>query len=260
MKKIIVLVFSLFCLPVFAFNGTQFGVGVSGTSGFNILAGYYNKSSQNYLLRHFGVRFDYANMGPLKSAVDSAIDHIMKDGIDVGDGVKIDRGELDSWHSALLLDYYPFAGWWRITGGYVWGSADLSAEIFGKIATAPDARFYFYLAGDHYFYNGNEFGGRAFIDWNFYGPYLGTGFDIGLFCGFSLFFDAGVVFTNRSARLSLDIPHEQLYVYNKDTATWSPVTIPALDKDVIRATQEGNDKLSNYKFFPMLKLGFVYNF
>lgn len=260
MKKINILLFCLMCLPAAAFDGVQLGVGLSGTTGFNINAGYYNNLSQNYLLRHFGVRFDYANIEPLKSAVDSAIDHIMKEGVSVGDGVKIDKGELDSWHAALLLDYYPFAGWWRITGGYAWGAADLSAEIFGEISTAPDMRFYFYLAGDHYFYNGNDFGGQAFIDWAFHGPYLGTGFDVDLFCGFSLVFDAGVVFTNRSARLSLEIPHEQLYIYNKETAVWSPITIPALDNDVARATGEGNDKLSNYKFFPILKLGFVYKF
>ena len=260
MKKITILFLSLLCTNAFAVNGLQFGVGVSATTGLNVSAGFYNKGAQSYFLRHFGVRIDVASIDALKSAVDSAIDSGMRDGISVGDGVKIDNGRLDSWHASMLLDYYPFSGAWRISGGYAWGAADLDADIFGEIERAPSQRFYFYLAGDHYYYNGNNFGGVASIDWNFHGPYLGTGFDIDLFCGFSMFVDAGVIFTNRAARLELDIPHEQLYMYNKETATWNPIAIPALDNDVARATQEGNDKLSDFKFFPMIKLGFAYRF
>lgn len=260
MKKIIPISFCLVCVNAFALDGLQVGVGVSALTGLNVSAGFYNKSLESYFWRHFGMRADFANIDALKSAVNSAIDSIMSDGKDVGDGVKIDKGQLDSWHASLLLDYYPFAGTWRLSAGYAWGDAKLDAEIFGEIEQAPSQRFYFYLAGDHYYYNGNNFGGMATIDWNFHGPYLGTGFDIGLSCGFSLIFDAGVVFTNRAAKLHLNIPHEQLYMYNKETGIWNPITIPILDNDVARATREGNDKLSDFKFFPMLKLGFVYRF
>lgn len=259
MKKLIAFLLCLFCAPALANTGVQFGVG-AGITGFNVTAGFYNKNLENYFLRHFGMRFDFSDTGALTSAIDSAIDRVMRDGVDVGDGVKIDNGKLDAWHTSLLLDYYPFSGMWRITGGYAWGGAKLDSDIFGEIATAPDERFYFYLAGDHYYYNGNNFGGNAAIDWNFRGPYLGTGFDINIFCGFSVFADIGVVFTNRPAKLHLDIPHEQLYIYNQDSGTWNPITIPALDNDVARATREANDKLSDFKFFPMLKLGFAYRF
>jgi hypothetical protein len=207
-----------------------------------------------------GLVIALANIDALKSAIDSAIDSFMRDGKSVGDGVQIDNGALESWHTSLLLDCYPFSGMWRITAGYAWGSAKLNSDIFGEIEQAPNQRFYFYLAGDHYYYNGNNFGGMASIDWKFHGPYLGTGLDIDLFCGFLLFLDAGVVFTNRPAKLYIDIPHEQLYMYNKDTGAWNPITIPALDNDVARATREGNDKLSDFKFFPMVKVGFMYRF
>lgn len=241
-------------------DGISVGVGVSATSGLNVFAGYYNNKFESYLFRHFGTRIDFASSDPLKSAIDSAIDSFMRDGIDVGDDVKIDNGKLDAWHTSLLLDFYPFSGYWRITGGYTWGGADLTAEIFGEIERAPDQRFYFYLAGDHYYYNGNDFGGNANINWNYHGPYLGTGFDVALFCGFSIVFDAGIVFTTRSANLSLEIPHEQLYVYDKNTDIWNPITIPALDKDVAEATRKGNAKLADFKFYPMVKVGFAYRF
>lgn len=260
MKKIIPIFFCLFCSNVIALDGLQVGVAMSALTGLNVSAGFYNKNLESYFGRHFGARVDFAAIDALKSAVDSAIDLVMRDGKEVGDGVKIDNGQLDSWHTSLLLDYYPFAGAWRLSAGYAWGDAKLKADIFGEVERASNQRFYFYLAGDHYYYNGNDFSGTATVDWNFRGPYLGTGFDVNLFCGFSLVLDAGVIFTNRAAKLHLNIPHEQLYMYDKETDSWNPITIPALDNDVARATREGNDKLSDFKFFPMVKLGFAYRF
>ena len=241
-------------------SGLAVGVGASMTSGLNLFAGYHNSFFDSYWARRLGVRADFATSDPLKSAIDSAIESYMKEGRDVGDGVKIDEGKLDAWHGALFIDYYPFAGMWRMTGGYMWGGATLNSSVFGEIEQAPSQRFYFYLAGDHYYYNGNNFDGAATINWNYHGPYIGTGFDIDLFCGFALYIDAGVVFTNRPAKLSLDIPQSQLYIYNEDAGVWGPVTIPQLDADIARAERDANRDLSDFKFYPMLKLGFLYRF
>lgn len=264
MKRLLLLLCFFIPTPVLADtgfpHGLSVGVGASVTSGMNLSLGYYNPMYEPYWLRHFGARIDFAATDPLKSAIDSAIDSYMRDGRDVGDGVKIDNGKLDAWHAGLLLDYYPFAGAWRITGGYAWGGATLDADIFGTVDSAPSQRFYFYLAGDHYYYNGNAFNGLATLDWNYHGPYLGTGFDIGLFCGFRLFVDAGVVFTNGPARMSLDIPNEQLYVYNALTQNWLPVTIPQLDADIARATRDANRKLSDLRVYPLVQVGFAYRF
>ncbi len=265
MKKICVLVsfcglYTVAYADASFFYGAQIGVGASLTGGINLIAGYYNPDLSGYWASHLGMRIGFASTDPLKSAIDSAIDSIMRDGVDVGDGVRIDNGRLDAWHASVLLDYYPFAGSWRLSGGYAWGGMQLDSDIFGEIEQAPSQRFYFYLAGDHYYYNGNDFSGLATIDWNFHGPYFGTGFDITLFCGFSLFIDMGVVFASQPAKLALDIPHDQLYIYNKEIQTWSPVTIPALDADVARATDEANRKLSDFKFCPVLKMGFAYRF
>lgn len=240
-------------------DGVNVGVGVSALSGLNVFAGYtpYNSSSW---LGNFGARFDFASTSPLQSALNSAIDRLMRDGIDVGDGVRIDEGVLDSKHYAALVDYYPFRGAWRLSGGYFFGDMNLDASIKGEISNVPTQRFYFYINGDHYYYNGNQFRGSVSIDWEYNGPYLGTGFDINLFCGFQLFVDFGVVFTNRSAKLSLDIPHEQLYIYDTETGTWSPVTVPQLDSDVAAATDDANKKLSDIRVLPVVKMGFSYLF
>lgn len=245
---------------VYAFpDGLQVGLGASVLSGMNVFMGYKYMDAESWLGK-FGARFDFADTAALKSAIDSAIDHMMSDGVDVGDGVKIDDGKLDASHYALLVDFYPFDSGWRLTGGIMWGNLELDAAIKGEIAEIPSERFYFYINGDHYYYNGNRFRGNAAIDWNFYGPYLGTGFDIGLICGFRFFVDIGAVVTNRPAYLSLDIPHEQLYIYDTDTATWSPVTVPKLDSDVAAAERDANHKLSDLRVYPIVKLGVSYRF
>ncbi len=264
MKRLVIIFSLLLASPALSAtnfpHGLSVGVGVSATSGLNIALGYYNSAHDNYWLSHFGVRADFASISPLKSAIDSAIDSYMRDGRDVGDGVKIDEGKLDAWHGSVLLDYYPFAGAWRITGGYAWGQSTLDAAIFGEIERAPAQRFYFYLAGDHFYYNGNAFDGTAKIDWAYRGPYFGTGLDIKLFCGFGLFADIGLVFANRPAKLSLDIPHQQLYMYDKLSNSWAPVVISTLDRDVARAEDDANRKLSNLRVYPMIKMGFLYQF
>lgn len=264
MKRAIFYTSLLLVVPAYAdvggASGVSIGFGVSALGGLNVMAGYHNIDSDSYWWRRIGVRIDYATTDPLKSTIDSVIDSYMRDGRDVGDGVKIDDGSLDAWHTSVLLDYYPFGGIWRMSAGYAWGGASLESSIYGEIANAPSQRFYFYLAGDHYYYNGNSFGGMANIDWDWYGPYFGTGLDFNLGCRFGMFVDVGVVLTNRPAILSLDVPQEQLYVYNKLTATWLPVTIPQLDADVARATRDANDKLSDLRVYPMVKLGFSYRF
>ena len=245
---------------VYAFpDGLQVGLGASVLSGMNVFMGYKYMDAESWLGK-FGARFDFADTAALKSAIDSAIDHMMSDGVDVGDGVKIDDGKLDASHYALLVDFYPFDSGWRLTGGIMWGNLELDSAIKGEIAEIPSERFYFYINGDHYYYNGNRFRGNTAIDWNFYGPYLGTGFDIGLICGFRFFVDIGAVVTNRPAYLSLDIPHEQLYIYDTDTATWSPVTVPKLDSDVAAAERDANHKLSDLRVYPIVKLGVSYLF
>ena len=264
MKYIRYFVLCTVCVPKLLYanfaDGISVGIGASVTSGLNAAVGYYNPASDNRWLRHIGVRADFASTDPLKSAIDSAIDSIMRDGIDVGDGVRIDKGALDAWHGAVVVDYHPFSGAWRLSGGYAWGAMNLDSDIFGEIESAPSQRFYFYLAGDHYYYNGNNFSGSAAIDWNYHGPYFGTGWDWRLGCGFYLFTDFGVVLTNQPGRLVLDIPHEQLYIYDTQSQTWSPVTIPQLDADVARATADANRKLSDIRIYPVVKVGFTYRF
>ncbi|MBQ4069979.1 MAG: hypothetical protein IJD52_01225 [Alphaproteobacteria bacterium] len=246
-------------------SGLEFGVGASITSGLNGFVGYANKDFESFWLKRFGVRFEFADTRPIQSAVDNLVESLMDDGIDIGDGVVIDNGKLDAKHLATLVDFYPFGntwffGGWRITGGYFWGDMRMDADLTGEIPGLDDAKQYFDLAGTHFYYDGNDVSGTASLDWQYHGPYVGTGFDLGLFAGFKIYMDAGVVFTNRPAQIELDVPIDNLYIYNTASNTWSPVTLPELEDAKTQALKEANDELHDYKFYPMVKLGFMYRF
>ena len=212
------------------------------------------------------MRFDFATTAPLKSVIDSGIDSIMGDGIELGDGLSINNGSIKSHHFAALIDFYPFGDTWflggiRISGGYYFGNMDISADLTGAVSELPDSEFAFELNGQNYKYSGNSVHGAANLDWNYNGPYLGAGFDIGLFAGLKIYFDAGVVFTNRAAELGLDIPLGGLQVF--ENGGWRPVSGALVDdfnqakQDALADAQSELDKLT---FYPMVKIGFMYRF
>lgn len=247
-------------------HGLQIGVGVSATSGLNGFVGYANKNFDSFWWKRFGVRFDFATTAPLKSVIDSGIDSIMGDGIELGDGLSINNGSIKSHHFAALIDFYPFGDTWflggiRISGGYYFGNMDISADLTGAVSELPDSEFAFELNGQNYKYSGNSVHGTANLDWNYNGPYLGAGFDIGLFAGLKIYFDAGVVFTNRAAELGLDIPLGGLQVF--ENGGWRPVSGALVDdfnqakQDALADAQSELDKLT---FYPMVKIGFMYRF
>ena len=247
-------------------HGLQIGVGASATSGLNGFVGYVNKDFDSFWAKRFGVRLDFATTKPIKSLINDGIDSIVDDGIDIADNLTITDGKIEASHYAALLDFYPFGdtwllGGWRITGGYAFGDMNMAANIAG-VLDVPSGRYEFDLAGQKYAYTGNSVRGTAELDWEYRGPYLGTGFDIGLFAGFKIYVDAGVVFTNRAAELSLDVPFENLQ--KLDGGSWVPVNNDTLkvelDKYKAMALDEAQSELDDFKFYPMVKVGFMYRF
>lgn len=243
-------------------HGLQIGVGASVTSGLNGFIGYANKDFDSFWAKRFGVRFDFATTSPIKSVLNKGIDAIMDDGIDIGDGLTITDGALDATHYAVMVDFYPFGntwflGGWRLSGGYYMGEMNMDANISGSF-DGPSGRYEFDLGCNRYAYTGNTVNGTAELDWEYRGPYVGTGFDFGLFAGFKIYLDAGVVFTNRAAELSLDIPTDNLQQLNG--ATWESVDIPELDAVIAETLADAQDELNDFKFYPIVKLGFMYRF
>ena len=248
-------------------HGLELGVGVSATSGLNGFVGYANKNFDSFWLKRFGFRLDFASTSPVKSLINSGIDKFMgDDGIDIGDGLTVKDGEIKGQHIAALLDFYPFGNTWflggvRISGGYYFGNLNLEANLTGKVDGLPDSEFAFELEGIDYKYSGNEVYGMATADWDYRGPYLGAGFDLGLFAGFKIYMDAGVVFTNKTAQLGLDLPVENLQKWNGES--WENLNLSDFvefeqaKRDALSDAQEELDKL---KFYPIIKIGFMYRF
>ena len=244
-------------------DGVQLGVGVSATGGLNGFVGYVNKNAESFWGKRFGVRFDFATTQPVESVINDALDSVIGDkGIDIGDNLAISHAKMDAKHYAALVDFYPFGntwffGGWRLTGGYAFGDMNLGADVAGTFDGLSD-RYEFELAGNKYAYTGNTAHGTANMDWKYHGPYLGTGFDFGLLAGLKIYVDAGVVFTNRAAELSLNVPTDNLQQFNG--TTWDPVDVPELDAAIQETLSDAQDTLDDFKFYPMVKVGLMYRF
>lgn len=260
-------------------RGMELGLGVSATSGLNAFIGYNNKKFDSFWWKRLGFRLDFASTKPVKSFIDKLIDKYMDDGIEVGDNLTITDGKMKSQHMAALIDIYPFGdtwflGGWRLTGGYMFGKMNVEAMLTGKDDRLGSfAGREFHLGDNVWRYTGvdTEIHGTAKADWNIKGPYAGTGFDIGLFSGFKIFMDMGVVFTNKAAELSLDIPYDTaaLLEYSADGGTtWTSMSVPAEYDNVVNELRNNIDdtladaqkELNKYKFFPIVKMGFMYRF
>lgn len=248
-------------------HGLELGVGISATSGLNGFIGYANKNFDSFWLKRLGFRADFGTTAPLKSMINSGIDAVMGDeGIDIGEGISIKDASIESKHFAALIDFYPFGNTWflggiRVTGGYYFGNLELSANLTGKVDGLPDSEFAFSLNGTDYKYVGNEVHGTANADWNYRGPYLGAGFDLGIIAGFKIYMDAGVVFTSKTAQLGLDLPTDNLQKWNG--MSWEEVDLSGITefeqakRDALADAQSELDKLN---FYPMVKIGFMYRF
>lgn len=248
-------------------HGLELGVGISATSGLNGFIGYANKNFDSFWLKRLGFRADFGTTAPLKSMINSGIDAVMGDeGIDIGEGISIKDASIESKHFAALIDFYPFGNTWflggiRVTGGYYFGNLELSANLTGKVDGLPDSEFAFSLNGTDYKYVGNEVHGTANADWNYRGPYLGAGFDLGIIAGFKIYMDAGVVFTSKTAQLGLDLPTDKLQKWNG--MSWEEVDLSGVaefeqaKRDALADAQSELDKLN---FYPMVKIGFMYRF
>lgn len=244
-------------------HGLQIGVGVSATSGLNGFIGYVNKDFESFWAKRFGVRFDFGMTSPVKTQLNDAINDVLGDSVEIGDSLAISDVDIDAKHYAAMLDFYPFGntwflGGWRLTGGYYFGELNATAHIAGTINELDGGSYEFELGGHNFKYTGNSVHGTAEFDWDYRGPYLGTGFDFGLLAGFKIYVDAGVVFTNKAAQLDLNVPFDNL------TMDGNPV-----DNDTIKETVDGvisdaladtQSELDDFKFYPMVKVGFMYRF
>jgi len=246
-------------------NGLQFGLGVSPTSGLNAFVGYNNKKFDSFWWKRFGIRLDFATYSPIKNRLNRSINNtIGNDGIKIDDNLKINNVAINAKHVGALVDFYPFGDTWflgglRVSGGYMTGNLDLNADILG---TKKVGEIEFELGGRKYKYDGDTMRGKSNVNWKYSGPYLGTGFDLGIFRGFKLYLDAGVVFSDNHAKVNLDVP-----ITNdlKDITSGTPQAITGaieakFEEAKAKALAEAQNELDKVNYYPIVKLGFMYRF
>ena len=253
-------------------HGMQLGLGVSPTTGLNGFIGYNNKNFDSFWAKRFGIRLDLASTKPVKSFINKTIDkYIGDEGLEINDEISMVDASIQAQHMGALVDFYPFGntwflGGWRITGGYMVGKLDVDADLKGTVDGLPTGTVEFEFSGTKYRYLGNDVYGTATADWKYRGPYAGTGFDLGLFAGLKIYMDAGVVFTNKAAELDLKVDVNNLQ-YN-DGGVWKNFTGDPNYNNLVSdfnarkdaELKDAQDELDKYKFYPIVKLGFMYRF
>lgn len=242
-------------------HGLQFGFGISPTTGLNGFVGYNNKNFDSFWAKRFGIRFDFASYSPIRTDMNRKINETVEEegGIEFDDTLKIANIMLDAKHYGAMIDFYPFGntwflGGWRVSGGYFAGKLDLDANIYG----APDGsgKIEFELNNNKYYYT-DAMQAKVMADWKFSGPYLGTGFDLGLLWGFKIYFDAGVVFTGNTAKFDLNVPTTDLY-YGNGTPVAGDDEQFNTDRD--KELSDAREEIKDYPYYPLIKLGFMYRF
>ena len=242
-------------------HGLQLGVGVSPTSGLNGFVGYNNKNFNSFWAKRFGIRFDFATYSPIRSNLNKRINKQVGD-FEIEDSLKIDNFKLDAKHYGAIIDFYPFGdtwllGGWRVSGGYFTGKLDLDADIHGTI---NGSKIEFELDGKKYSYDGTEMKGKATVDWKYNGPYLGTGFDLGLFWGFKLYMDAGVVFTGDTAKFDLNVPLDGLRDELGVAIIEGTPEYNQFIQDKDKVLKDARKETKDYPYYPLVKIGLMYRF
>ncbi len=246
----------------FSLSGVQVGAGF-GTTGTNFFAGYANLESEYWLLRHFGFRADIGTT----DLFDISMNTLANEGLNyvdgLGDIMEARDTKMKAEHLGVLVDFYPFSGSFRISGGYLDGNTNFNSVADITALDSFGAPIEFELSGTQYRYDATGLAGNATFNWDYSGPYLGTGFDIGMFAGFKFFIDAGVVLAESSGKLDLTVPETGLEVF--EGGAWEivetdPVATAEFERLKNEALKDANQDLEELKVYPILKMGFMYRF
>ena len=244
-------------------RGLQFGVGLSPTSGLNGFIGYNNKKFDSFWAKRFGIRFDFAGFSPIKNRVNQKVNNMIgNEGIEIEDDLKIENVAIDAKHYGAMVDFYPFGdtwflGGWRLSGGYMFGNLQVSSDIHGK---SVDNKIEFELNDVKYYYESDEMHAMASFDWKYSGPYVGTGFDLGLFWGIKIYMDAGVVFADKAAKVDLDVPLTDLKDGDGNSIADNDSLTTLFNENKNAQIDKVQKELDKYPYYPLVKLGFMYRF
>ncbi len=146
-----------------------------------------------------------------------------------------------SWKSAsLLADFYPFAGIFRVTGGFFYNgnTVDVSASPQGDVQISDNT------------YNASDVGTiSGSVDFNELAPYLGLGWSAGSGSsgGWTVSVDLGVMFQGSPSVSSL-------------SASGSLSSNPAFNADLDQERDDIKDKMDSFEYYPVVAFAVSYHF
>lgn len=233
-------------------GGYQIGVGIGALQGIAVHAGY-RFSDSDFLNNKFGTRLEYSTLSftfDKEERKNKPSFEFFAKGHQMG----------------ALIDFYPFAGIWvlgafRFSAGYYAGKFEMGnrkSEEFGTGRTVKLNKKDYTLKG--------RVNLEAKLKSKATGPYLGTGFDMGLFYGLKFFADAGIVFTEKP-KVNVSLSGTGSVEWNDGTLQTANLNNPA---DIAKINKVANDMAKNYEeenfkklykpFYPIAKIGLLYRF
>lgn len=156
-------------------------------------------------------------------------------------------------NAGMVMDYRPFAGSFRLTGGAYWNGIDADGVASGEDeALDIGDRTYVDADGDAHVYADGDFD-------NSVAPYLGFGWGDrhSQQPGLMLSVDLGVMFAG-TPEVDLTADGDAT-----DTATGLVVdlaTNPVAQRELQQEEDDINDDIDDYSFYPVLSLGIGYRF
>ena len=174
------------------------------------------------------------------------------------------KGKLELANFGLLLDWHPFDNGFRVSGGAILNRNEINARTTGDDFNLGENR-----AID---YEGEV---RANVDFRNFAPYLGVGYDGGRGKkGFSFFAEAGAMFQGKArltgkgnirvsggggARCDFTISRSGQPTLD-GLAGCNALKATSVEDDIRREHAKLNDKLKNFKVYPVVALGVIYRF
>ena len=170
----------------------------------------------------FGVRADYATVGNVK-------DRRTEDGIEYDTKLKLNR-------AALLADWFPFGGSFRLTGGITSNQykLDMLATGAGGSLTIGNTR-YTTTANDQF---------RVQVKFPSSTPYFGVGWGHGMGSGMRFSFDVGAKFGKATVSYALS----------------GPISQQVSQADIDAELKELRDGVGKVRAVPQLTFGLGYSF
>ncbi len=143
----------------------------------------------------------------------------------------------------LLLDWHPFSGGFRVTGGVVHNGTDLTGEA------RPTSTDTVEIGGR--VFNAQEVGSvDADVDFNRIAPYLGIGYGKPFGQRLSLSADLGVTYQGS--------PDATIRV--RPGSGVDPVTQARLEQAAVQEERDLEEELDRFKYYPVARVGLTYMF